>query len=517
MSQNFDAGKLARMAEQLLEGREFFLNTVRERVREASNRFPHDGAIRTMQSVLEKRAEKGNSLATISQREFQDLYNDVNSLGSHEVFREALGDLLLERAPAATAHYNDEFARSVRGGDTEIDLVDPNLAESLAGLFDAPSKIAQGSFVDNGRKGVELELKSLGFDNPSVEIAARNDKFVIYSAAIDSTHGRFAALIPAEIKLGSVLMPTAFVSGNQFLELNAKNLYAHAQMVATTGKQAQAGKVLETLTAAVDQSEVRKSAGVDDDFNAALSVPELYRSEDESRYYPAELDLSVQAETPQELTHFTEGMLRDVLAEAGLSFAPELVTQAKSIVAGELKACGVPCSKVSIASEFDGGLVVAANLTGPGGTKTIEVPVEIVNNRPLMPSVFTSGAFAKPFDEDNLKSFAMNRDEGTFSAIMSDKYGMSFKELHNHTLKSAGYGNFVEVEEGLAVIADRFGDQFHKIAFDDLMGLLNVGFGEEEKPIDAVDKYMKEAMDKARDHEANIKMSSNLMYLHPED
>lgn len=519
MSQTFDAGKLIRQAEQLLEGREFFVNTVLERVREASNRFPHDGAIRTVQSVLERRAAGGHSLSTISQLEFQEIYNEISGLGRPEIFREALGDMLLVSAPEATTHYNEEFASSLRSSGTELDVADPNLTESLAGLFDDPSKLAQGSFIDNGRKGVELELRSLGFAQPSVEVATRNDRFVIYTAAIDSPSGRFAALIPAEIKLGSVLLPTVFVSGSQFLELTPDNLRAHAQMVASSGRQTHPQKILDTLTAAVEQTEaVQKLATASsDDFEASMAIPELLRPEIKEDPRPAELDLHVQAEVPQALEHFTEGMLRDVLAEAGLSFPPALVAQAKSIVSNELHTMGIACRKVAVASEFDGGVMVAANIAGPGGAKTIEVPIEIVNGRTLMPSVFTSGVHAKPFDEENLKSFAMNREEGQFSAIMSDKYGMSFKDLHNMAMKSAAYGKFVEVEESLAVISERFGDQFYKVAFNDLMGLLNIGFGEGEKPIDAMDKYMKEAMARARDYESNIKMSSNLMYLHPED
>ena len=74
-----------------------------------------------------------------------------------------------------------------------------------------------------------------------------------------------------------------------------------------------------------------------------------------------------------------------------------------------------------------------------------------------------------------------------------------------------------QAEEALAVIAEEYGDVYHKIAMEDLMGLLNVGFGKEEKPVDAMDKYVQAALEKIRDKEANIKMTSNLMYLHPED
>lgn len=517
MSNNFDASKLVRMAEEFLEGREFFVSAVLERVREASNAFPHDGAIRTAQLVLEKKASREGSLATMSQNDFQRLYTDVSGLGNTEVFRELLGDLLRQDGPSAVAHYNNELASSLRSSGTEVDLVDPDLAESFAGLFDAPSNVVRGSFIDNGRKGVELELTSLGFLSPSVEVAAKNDQFVVYAAAIDSSNGRFAALVPAEIKMGTVLMPSVFVSGGHFVELNRSNLLSYAQEVAQVGAKDHPQKILEALTAAATQQDgMEKTASVQMDGNSiVLAAPSIYQAQIEDDR-PTELELTPEVVSmPQELEHLTEGMIRDVLVEAGLSFDAPVIASAKNVISSELQGMGIPYGKISVASEFDSGILISATLKGLGGAKTIDVPVEIVNGQPLMPSVFTSGVVAKPFEERELKAFAMG-SEGTFNAIMSDKYGMTFPELHKFALKNAAFGNFVEVEESLAVIAERFGDQYHKFAFDDLMGLLNAGFNEEQ-PAESVDRYLKEAMDKARDQESNIKMSGNLLYLYPEE
>jgi len=516
MTHTIDVSKLAREAAELLSGREYFVSTVLERVRQAANKYPHDGAIRTAQNVLEGRVAKQGSLATISQNDFSEIYREVSGLGLATNFRETLGDLLIDAAPERDAHYNEDFASSLRSSGTELDISDPDMVESLAGLFGEPSNVAKGSFVDNGRKGVELELSSLGFSNPSVEIAARNDKFVVYAAAIESTGGRFAALIPAEVKLGTVLMPSVFVSGSEFVDFNKSNLMAHAQMISQGMRNAEPAKVLSALTANAVSKESFESVTADMSDDIALNSPGLYQSDIEPvRQDMLELEVP-NPEVPEALAHLTESMVREALVESGLSYNTELITNAKALVSSELRSMGIPCNKVTVASEFDGGICIAANLTGPGGVKTIEVPVEVVNGRILMPSVFTSGVVAKPFDVSSLKSFASDDNGGKFSAIYSDKYGMSFPDLHDLTLKSASYGNFVDVEECLAVISENYGDQLHKVAFDDLMGLLALGFNDSEES-DGMDKYMKEAIDKAQYEEASIKMSSNLMYLLPED
>lgn len=506
-SPSFDASQLLRAAEQLLNGREFFLTTVLSRLNEAASAFPHDGAIRTAQRVIENKVKKGGSLATISQAEFQGIYDDVCGLGNKVAFREALGDLLLNKEFIQTAHENDSFARSLRGDETEVSIVNQDEVEKLAGLFDETSGPAKGSFVDNGRKGVELELEGMGFPSPNVEVAAKNDKFVLYVAGIDTNKGRISTLIPAEIKMGTVLMPSVFIGEDGFEGLTKENIGRYAQNAALTGKTHNPALILELMTEA--------DAGIDRGFKVeATENRGYYKNLGE---ISSDFFATSPVKTPASIEHLTDSMVRDALAEAGLSYPPQIVALAKAAVSEELSDFGVQCGKVVVASEFDGGLTLAATIYGTGGTKTIQIPVEIVNNKPLMPSVFTSGVVAQPFEKDALHKFAGSRTDGTFSAMYTDKFGMPFKDLHKFALKNAAYGNFVEVEETLAVIAERFGDSFHKIAFDDLMGLLNAGFAKEEKPLDTMERYIKEANEQAKTKEANIKMSSNFMYLNPED
>lgn len=515
MSQTFSASRLKSVAEELLDGKEFFISAVVDRLREAANVFPHDGAIRTAQLIIEKKAAKSGPLALMSQRDFQGVYDDVCGLGNKVAFRDLLGDLLIANAADKVAHYNDNFALSIRNGEEPIFLVDADAVEALAGLFDEPSKAVKGSFVDNGRKGIALELEEMGFPEAEVAVACKNNSFVIYAASFESNKGRMSTYIPAEIKLGSVLMPTMFVSSAGLEDLTKENLIKNIEEVATNGAGFHPQKILELLTSAVAKPSSFNVNAELANSTIALATPEYFNPIEENVMEAFAEQPKVKV--PESLMHFTDAMARDVLAEAGLSYDPKVVLTAKTVVAEELRNIGIPCSKVSIASEFDGGITIVANISGPGGNKTIEVPIEIINSKVLMPSVFISGALAKTFDAENLKAFAMNRDEGTFSTSVSDKSAMGFKELHRLALNSAAYGRFVEAEEALAVIAEHYGDSFHKVAFDDLMGLLNIGFGKEEKPMDAMDRYIKDAATQLRDKESNIKMTSNLMYLHPED
>lgn len=512
---NTDFSKLAKMAEEILTGKEFFVSSVLDRVREAQTYFPRDQAMRTAEEILKNRLNKQGSLATMTQMDFQRIFNDTANLGNRTAFREMLGDFLLVEAASATAHYNQEFTSGLRNSDSEIDIVNKDLAEELGSLFSAATSTQIGSFIDKGRCGLALELSSMGFTSP-VEVVGKTAEFVVYATEIPSTRGRIPAYFPAEIKLGSVLMPSVFVSGSEFKELSKDNLELHARSVAAGMKTVQAHEILSALTKSCETHSEFVKAADDGTMSIDITSPGLYHNSIESA--PEMLSAEMpQMAVPNELQHLTEGAIKDALIEAGLSFDRKTVTAAKNLVAAELRTMGIHLDNIAIASEFDGGIMIAAQLRGTGGNKTIEVPVEISHGRILMPSVFTSGTHVDSFDKNAIKSFANQKMEGVFNAAFSNKIGWTYKQLHNHALKSAAYGKYVEAEETLAVIAEEFGDEFHKSAFADLVDLLNVGIQDEEKPLDAMDKYMKEAMAKAADSENNIKMSSTLMYLYPED
>lgn len=511
---NDELNRLAKMAEEILRGQEFFVSAVLDRIQEAKVRMPHDQAIRSAEQILRNRFNKQGSLATISQAEFQNIYKDVGGLGNRTAFREYLGEYMLNDPSIRTAHYNEAHIAGLRDGQDSIDIVDPNLMEELGGLFGS-SKVSSKSFIDNGRRGLELELVSMGFKNSTVEVLDRTADFVVYATTIPSSYGNISAYIPAEIKAGSVLMPSVFVSGSNFVELNYHNLMAHAQMVAMGKRTASAHEILGALSKTADIGMPIVSIAGDDHIH--LDTPNFYQTEIDNR--PQMLDFETpQVTMPKALEHLTENAITDTLIEAGLSFDRNIVVAAKQLVANEIRSMGIYLDKVSVASEFDGGIMICANIRGSGGTKTIEVPVEIsAYGSILMPSVFSSGTHVDSFDQNKLQAFAGQKIEGIFDAAFSNKLGWDFKKLHNHALSCAAYGKFVEAEETLAVIAQHYGDEFHKIAFTDLVELLNVGVQEEEKPLDVMEKYMKEASAKAADKENNIRMSSNLMYMYPND
>lgn len=512
MSDTANASTLARMANQILNGKEYFTSLIYDKLNEAQEALPHDQAFSAARKVIARKIDREGSLSTISQKEFQDIHNQVCGLGNKVAFRELMGEFLFDSNPYKQASYNDDFINGIRNGTESLDMTDPNLVQELSGLFD-DSAITANAYIDNGKKGLELELSTLGVSNPKVEVAAKNQHFVIYAGQLESTRGPVQVLIPAEIKNASVMLPSVFVAASKFADLNTENLATYAQGVATGSlKTVKAGKVLDILTSSLSEGKV--STADFDGIENSMNTPGLYMEELDAPSGVLD-DQQPLLEMPNALVHLAQGDIQEALVEAGLEkYNRDTVVKAKSLVASELRSMGVQVKKVSVASEFDNGIMIAANIVGSGGNKTIETPVEVIDGQVLMPSVFTSGPLVASFDKDGISKVASGSQEGLFKAAFSDKRDWTYKQLHDHALTNAAYGNFVETEESLTVIAEVYGDQYHKAAFNDLTMILNASVA---TPVNEMEVKLQEMVARAEAQDNRIKMDSGtLMYLYPE-
>lgn len=513
MSQTVDLAALLSLANQVMSGKEYFVSTVLGRLDDAADTLPHDGAVRTAQRILQKRLEKEGSLATITQRQFSSLYDDVCALGNRTAFREMLGDLLITAAPEAVAHYNSEFTSGRRDTDDVLKLADDNMVGEFSSLW-GNELASTGSMVDNGRRALETEFTSFGFGSPAAEVVARSDEFVMFSIQADSPIGRFTAYVPAEIKQNTVLMPSVFASANGFSPLTKDNLLAYAGgLVDGTVKMASPQKIMAGLSAVADAGRPALAVKLASGDDVVVDSPSLYQTVSD---YVTAPEANTHQEYPKEMMGLFTNDMRDALVEAGLGFDKNIVITAKTIVSDQIKAAGLRVERISVESEFDGGLVVSAGVVGQAGKRTLQVPVEVISGQVLLPSVFMSGVVADAFTTEALRKFASTSDAGIFNAAFSNKSGWAYRDLYTHAIKSAAYGNFVEAEDAMAVIAEQYGPEFHRAAFRDLSDTLNAA-GESEPAVDAVERMIAEAGERARNAEDRIKMSSTLMYLIPED
>lgn len=514
MSQTVDLAQLLSLANQVLTGKEYFISTVLGRLDDAAATLPHDAAIRTAQAALRKRLEKEGSLGTITQKQFQSLYDDVCALGNKTAFRELLGDLLITAAPESVAHYNEDFASSRRDSDSLLNLADETLVGEFSSLWGNTSTAGDRT-ASFGKDSLQVHFASLGFGSPVAEVVGRTEDFMMFSVQADSPIGRFTTYVPIEVSQGSVLMPSVFASEKGFSQLTKDNLLVYARDLQSGAiKLASPQKLLAGLTAVAEASRPSLSVKTASGEDIALSSPTLYQTVSD---YADNTDELSHTELPTPLVGLVTAELKDALVEAGLGFDKNTIITAKTVVTDHIRSAGLRVERIAVDSEFDGGIVISAAVIGSGGKKTLQVPVEIIGGQVLMPSVFTSGTLVEAFDTASLKRFASSSDVGIFNAAFSNKSGWSYKDLYAHVIKNASYGNFVEAEDAMAVIAEQYGPEFHRAAFTDLSDILSNAISADSKAPNQIEQMISEASERARNIEDRIKMSSTLMYLIPQD
>jgi hypothetical protein len=517
-----EARKLAMEADKLLKGKEYFLGDIVTRFQAAAKKFPHDQAIRNAEKILFSKMEKVGKAAIVDQSDVQFLYDNLGGLGNKEAFKQELGDLLLSSEIPKVANYNAEFIGGLRDSGDSLELVSKEHVEKIATIFgsDTPSKALAGTYIEKGKRGVVAEFEALGYPEANVEVAGHDQNFVIYAVELQGKKGRMTIAVPAEIRIGSVLLPSTFVSGNEFVDLNKENLQNWINNFDKIGKTAAPKAILDTLNRWIkkgsEESLEKMASDVSDVSDIMPHGQMFYMSHiGHTKEVSEPIDVKTAAvPLPDSLKGIGESIIGDILVEAGLSYPKNVVSSAKNVVSQVIKSAGYDHDRIVVEAEFDGGITFGTNLVC-GQRKKIEIPVEISGEQVLMPSAFVSGGYAGKFDPSGLKTFAARSEQTAFDAMLTHKADMSFAELHKLTLLKTSQGNMIEATETLDLINQKFGHGYHKIAHDDMMGLLRAGYSAPEKPLSAMEVYAKQAEKAAKARSEMIKVDSSARFLYP--
>jgi hypothetical protein len=421
-----DISSLRRQAEALLtkmnEGKQFSLKEVVATVAEASDAYPRDTVIRAMYGVLTKLAQKHPG-GIISQSDMEQIYQNVVGLNtSGTKFREVLGHLLKDNLNK-TAHYNEDYVKSMRDtpemGDIEMGSADPEVKQAMAQLFDKKYDIYKHSNVEKAHKKVVAELNAIGFKNPKVSLAGGNSKYIVFASDIDTTRGALRILIPADAS--GEKFPSVFVASNHCDVLTKTAIYNY-----------------------INNPEAVNNVKLPD-------VPETYEVK------------ASQKPVPKALRGIVED-LEESVVETSVGFSQTVVRNAKLMLDRELRSAGFHNSRIKVAGSTSDGFILEATLNGPHGGFSIEAPIEVSNNMPLMPSVFAKGDKLSDFNEMNLR-IASQQSENSLNAVMSknsDFVGLSKAELKDALIKSALAKDYDTCDEVINVVAQKFDGGVYK-------------------------------------------------------
>lgn len=495
--------ELRKMAEAWLDKQDMLLTDVIARLDSVSMKY-HDGAVSTLQRVLQKRAA-GNALL-ISKSEFSQMWGEVAGLGNPEMFREELGDMLTDAtSPLKERPDYANFVGGLRDSAETLPLGDPAHVAALEHAL--TSGVSGNRFVQAGRNSIQTDLVDAGFQGVGVHLAIADNNFAIFAAEVDGRSGRKTFFLPAEIRKGSLLLPSVFY-GNKYAELTQENLQTWVDGVAQS--DGNPAVILNQLNNLIDAPATTASAdwsGVNSSSSVVVEMP--------SNNSPV-----LEAETVQFEQAFDQmanaGVdFEQILIESAIKQNPKTIATAKAAISSELKSAGLRHDTMKIVGALDNGFSLGMHIQGRTGRQYVIVPIEVnAAGGPMMPAIFHADGAVHTFNENSLKAVASN-DTSNLQVDATTLQNMTFRELYKSVMTATASGAYRSAEESLSAIQTRFGEEYHLAALEDMFALLKSATSPTVSKSDFdtyLDKFEAEAADRDRD----IKMSQNIRLINLE-
>lgn len=469
-------GSLKNQAEKLLEklthGKRYRVADLDERLRIAREDHPSDSVIQAVGHIVE-RFRKNNPTGIISQAELEQVYRQVSGLNVNTRFREVFADLLPERLEKQAS----ESYTNMRATDEEpIELQSSNPV--FDPLFEKNADIYNPANANNAKIKVAMELNTLGYNTNKIKLLAGDSRFLVFNAQLDTNRGQASVLIPTEAD--GEKFPSVFIAGNEFKPLTTGNIKNYLNTYQQS-KQSDPKTILAVLNLAI--GNFNKQADYKT-FNKDISTLPKESTLPVGNQVFANLEdpeknlKSIEIPTlpvPEPLQHIARDFEESIL-EATTGYSQTIVRLAKKMLFTELSGMGFKNSQLRVAQSTGDGFICEASLNTRAGKVMIEIPVEIKNNIPLLPSVFAKDDFVANFDRDNLHNFISklgNNEERGFNRFDDTLLNMSLYELRDAINKSALKGDYDYCDEVLETIAEKFGADIYKNAVLDYQKVLS--------------------------------------------
>jgi hypothetical protein len=440
-------------------GREYTMDYVIQRCEAALDKYPHDSVIQQVASVLNKQANKGKLIT--SQKELYSVYNSFARMNNNSMVKELLGDLLYPYDNSVKTKVGNETEYSYRATLPELDLTIEH--NPLENLFDKQVSINTAYYDPTlaklGKHVLSEELDSIGIPATEINVSGGNDSAIVYEVIFINKLGTARVPIFVEVANG-IQPPTHFYTKNQFIQLTAENLNKCIVEKAQIEEDIQINNIGGVRTA------------------SSMILPSFSFEEDA----PTQIQLD-KVEMPEALKNLAS--FETAIMDAGTNFAPELVRTAKSLCIKELNNMGFR-TQVCLAEATDNCIICAAELDSSVGKVEIRLPVEIVDNRPQIPSLFyNESAKDKIYDftKNDVANYltSMKSNNGHILRYSNDIFNMTYTQLKDEVLTGVAHKDYLRAESALNRIEDKYPEQ-HLTALTDYAKYLSYTTHLEEKP-----------------------------------
>lgn len=426
-------------------GTEYTTKYVVGRFEAAIDEYPHDPVIRSVAQVITKQASKGKLVT--SQKELYDIYNHFAALSANSIIKEAVGDLLYPVTNAPKSTISNETAYTYRSNTPELNFkVEHNPLENI---FDKNANIKtyyDPTIAKLGKGLLKQELINIGVPSTDINVVAGigDNTAIIYDVIFTNKLG--TAHIPIFIEAeNGVRPPTHFYSKNQFVELTAENL--NKCIVANASFDEIKNVKMNGLK--TSSSIISPSFAFEEDAPAAITI-----------------DRVTMPDALKDLAAFEEAVM-----DSTTPFAPELVRTAKALCSRELKDMGFN-AQISLSDATDNCITCKAELDSSKGKVEIKLPVEIIDNRAQIPSLFYSESDKEKiydFSQTELSNYLTSAKSGRHQIMRysNDFYNMSLGQLKDEIMTGVANKDYLRAEQAINRIEDKFGQDYHRAAISD--------------------------------------------------
>lgn len=471
---------------KLTEGKRFLLSDLNEKLQVAVDENPQDTVIKAMASVVEQIYNK-NPEQIISQGDIEKLYNELIGLNASGTrFREVLGDLLISEGPK-TLETNEKYIKGMRDpteGFLDYDI-DSEVKNGFDHFFEPASNRYDPQNAVFARNKVEMELRTLGFDRARVKLAGGNSRFLVFASDLDTNQGAVRVYIPADAS--GQQLPSVFVAGDRFDELSKPNLENYMSRAPQLRNHylPEISSILNSLD--IITGNMKKAISEEDFSKISSGIPESNGSEGlagpgvfASLPNPADdmKDVEIPRTAIPEPLKIIASQVEESILETTVGYPQTSVRLAKRMLVAELTSMGFKGSQIRVAAPMADGFICEADINTPSGKLTIELPTEMKESVPLLPSVFAHGDYVDDFTAPRLQAFVLNKTGRNETIVASDSsfYGLNLSQLKDVMVKSAMDSNFGVCDEVIEVVAQKFDeDTYRNVISDYYEMLMNLG------------------------------------------
>lgn len=456
--------ELKRQAEVLLSqmtcGKNFIIGHVSDRLEKTAEENPQDHVVRAMAHVIGRMSHKDPS-KIISQAELENIYQRLVGLNPKTKFREIFSDLLLTKDPKKVVNANEKFIQNNRDPLTEaINEINPEMRDPLNRMFEENIKTYDTNKINFAKEKASIEFKSLGF-KPRLKLAGGDSDFFIFSADFHTPKGVVTAHVPVDAS--GEYFPSIIIANNQFKTLTKSVLSDFVQHGERNTAPPNVPAVLASLQSLI--GNINKTASQK---QLQEDLSKFSDGKDISLFSPTVLasmpgvneiqDIEIpRTEVPKPLKVIAEDV-EDQIVESALDYPLTSVRLAKRMLHAELTAMGFKNNQIRISSSTDDGLICEAILNTAKGKISIEVPIEMKNNQPLMPSVFAHKDFVDDFSQEKISSFLLQGPEPSLTSIQRNSQIMAcdIMQLKSIIAEAVAKNDLKTCDEVLEIIANRF-------------------------------------------------------------